>query len=212
MVLVTISCSPTTGEPLAPAAHLGDGMDKHIMTMASQFERMRPTNVEQETYCNFAFGALHALARSEELGYRHHNRQQGKSTRRATAVGKIAARMAKRGVTAGRGEWLAGYYYNDALFRMDIAYEHILRHRTGLKNAKAPKLLKKAVASGLPRRLLDPSWTRVHDEVNDLKHCSWEFGEGPGIEPDEAVEILRDLIKTVEWALKHGPRHQNSPS
>ncbi|OGW65609.1 MAG: hypothetical protein A3H49_03215 [Nitrospirae bacterium RIFCSPLOWO2_02_FULL_62_14] len=179
-------------------------MNKQIVEMASQLSQMTPKGVEQETFYNFAFGALHALARAEELGYRNQNKALGKSARRSAVVKKLAARIAKRGITISRGEWLAGYYYNDALLRMDIAYEHALRYRTGGKNGNASQQIKKALNGGMPKQLLDPSWIRLrYKEANPLKHHSEKFGEGPEIEPDDAVKILEDLIKTVKWVLKH---------
>ncbi len=186
-------------------------MNKQLTEMADQLSRMTPKGTEQETYFNFAFGALYALARAEELGYNHQNKTRGKSTRRSAAVAQVATRMAQRGVMTWKGEWVAGYFYNDALLRADIAYEHILRYRTGQKKANGPRLLKKAIDSKMPKSLLIPSWTRVRDEVNNLKHRSWEFGEGPDIELDEALGIIQDLIKTVEWALKHGDTFGRKP-
>lgn len=180
--------------------------------MAGQLSRMTPSGTEQETYCNFTFEALYALARAEELGYHRQNKGRGKSKRRSAAAAQIATRIAKRGVMTWKREWVAGYFYNGALLRADIAYEHILRYRTGQKKANGPGLLAKAIASGMPKNLLTPSWTRVRDEVNNLKHRSWEFGEGPGIGLDEAMKIIQALIKTVEWPFKHGDTSARKPS
>lgn len=187
-------------------------MNKQLTKMADQLSRMTPKGTAQETYFNFTFGALYALARAEELDYHRQNKTLGKSTRRTAAAAQLATRMANRGVLTWKGEWVAGYFYNDALLRADIAYEHILRYRTGKKKANGPKLLTKAISSGIPKDLLIPSWTRVRDEVNNLKHRSWEFGEGPGIKLDEAIEIIRALINTVEWSLKHGDTSARKPT
>jgi hypothetical protein len=91
---------------------------------------MTPSGTEQETYCNFTFEALYALARAEELGYHRQNKGRGKSRRQSATAAQVATGMAKRGVMTWKGEWVAGYFYNDALLRADIAYEHILQYRT----------------------------------------------------------------------------------
>ena len=32
------------------------------------------------------------------------------------------------------GRYVAGYYFNDALFRIDVGFENALRNLTGLRN------------------------------------------------------------------------------
>lgn len=66
------------------------------------------------------------------------------------------------------GEWLAGYYFNDGIIRIAVAYEHIVRHVTKLQGKELFRRLKKeAIREGLKTEWAS-LWELAHKEVNRL--------------------------------------------
>ena len=180
-------------------------MDIRFQNLAKQFTVINPKNHGERTAYNFAFGALHAFARANELNLCATKPKRGTSKQRTEEVRSIAARMASSAYIVQDGPWLAGFYYNDVLLRCDVCYEHLLRYWTRKRgHASAEDLIDRARKSNFKEvRFLKP-WLKIRRQVNVLKHRYWEFPDGPRrVLPSQAFEIVTSLMCAVEWALKN---------
>jgi hypothetical protein len=144
-------------------------------------------------------GALHGLCRAMELRYR----DGAVPDRRAYAAQLTKGfRRLSRGHQALKGQWLAGFYFNDGLFRLSAVYARSLKIATkasGRPNISCLRDL--AVAKGLMKPSACQALSTVQQDVNDLKH-------NDGLLPsrrtnlatavsaaEEAVELLRMALK-----------------
>ena len=181
-------------------------MDAVFIELARRLEAMTPKGVGQETIYNFAFGALYALAQAEQHRYPEQSSEKERSKRRADEVRKLASEMAKtRSLPENiEGEWLGGFYFNDALFRGIVCFEHSLRYHTQLKgNESINVLVDRARNCGFKVEEIVEDWSDIKNEVNALKHRSWDFGEGPTIPYPKSVKIIQGVIRTAEWVFEH---------
>ena len=177
-------------------------MRDDLKRLASRIGSVTPKDPEQATLYNFGFGAIYALARAEELGYTSHARAPGIGMQRSREVKRCATAMMGRDQLPRKGKWLAGFYFNDALIRADVSYEHVTRYFTKKRNGNIDDLIKKALSRGFPKKMLEPAWRDIRREVNKLKHKSLRFSEGPIIDYGPALIAVSTLIDAVAWVLK----------
>lgn len=184
-------------------------MKAKVRNIAAQIAAMRPKSPSESTLYNFAFGSLYAFERAIDLGYFNQWRKEGEgkrietekiSMRRARQV-KLQANHLKIGDSVTPGEWLAGYYYNDALIRTDVCYEQLARYsgrvREKSERKKREELEKLAIDRGLRKDLIVPWWKQVRNEVNLIKHQSIFTTEGPSIDPENTLRAIENLVEGI---------------
>lgn len=114
-------------------------------------------------------------------------------------VAQRAARIAAGNVKTD-GLWIAGFYFNNALFRMAAVYHRILKIvagpvRRGRKD-DVPTLQSEALARF-------GSWNsiklhKVHSQVNELKHEPQGIYSGRLVTYQEALTAIGDLLDLIE--------------
>src|SRR5581483_6100053 len=124
-------------------------------------------------------GGVYALIRAKQEGFQN---RPG----RPIAIKPVAQRAARIG--AGNiktdGLWIAGFYFNNALFRTSAVYHRILKVITGAKGY-VPALQPTALARY-------PNWrtdrlAKVHIQVNELKHEPHGVYHGRTVTYEEAL-------------------------
>jgi hypothetical protein len=146
-------------------------------------------------------GALYAL-----IFARHNNRpfEARSGPIEVQWVVKRAENVAE-GTVRTSGNWLAGFYFNSALFRIAASY-----HR-GLKvmlNNEASRLNKPQLLEGI--ELVFPRWQHknldeVYDEVNDLKHSPEGVFSSRSVSRKEAYAAVAELLELFElWSNAKG--------
>ena len=155
-------------------------------------------NAEAQSSLDDFLGAVYALIRAKHEGFRD---RPG----RTIAIRPVAQRAAR--IAAGNlkteGLWIAGFYFNNALFRTAAVYHRMLKVVTG-GNGYVPTLLPKA-------RKQHPSWTstelsKVHDQVNELKHDPRGIYHGRTVTYAEALAAACELLDLIEaWVASHTP-------
>ncbi len=127
-------------------------------------------------------GALVSLVRAGQLGYKE---RIGKalSAKYYEKLNRLASGMAK-GVLPDDRPWLAGYYFNSALFRLGAAREMTSKLLTSLDKRKATK------GSIVTPAGLD----RVYDEYCSLKHDLRSLRMGRRVTFEQAMESLSELV------------------
>lgn len=111
-----------------------------------------------------------------------------------TAVEKRAVQIAA-GRVRTEGKWVAGFYFNNVLFRTAAVYHRILKIVVG-KSAYAPALRIEA-------QKLYPPWNGdslavVHSQVNDLKHTPRGIHDQRTVTYAVAVAAVGELLDLVE--------------
>lgn len=116
---------------------------------------------------------------------------------RPIEIGAVEKRALQ--IAAGRvrtdGKWVAGFYFNDALFRTAAVYHRILKIVVG-KSAYAPTLR-------IDAQRLYPSWTSdelalVHSQVNDLKHTPRGIHDRRTVTYAVALAAVSELLDLIE--------------
>jgi hypothetical protein len=103
------------------------------------------------------------------------------------------------------GKWMAGFHFNSALFRLSAVYHRSLKvvtgqptSRKGIGNDKDPNSLlsqaKKAYKGWTGRAWDNGNITRVHGEVNDLKHKSVGIFWGRNVKEVVAISAVKELL------------------
>ena len=102
--------------------------------------------------------------------------------------------------------WILRY---DAIIRVAVAFEHLVRHETELDGNETLKDMQtEALGIGFRQEWLT-SWGLVFNELNDIRHMNKEF-DGPTIDHEKAIEALTHLVEALEWAHARHTRGQIS--
>src|ERR1043165_7922319 len=171
-----------------------------VRNISCEIAALRPANPAQSTLFNFGFGALFAYKKALQSGCMdecNNKRMRGHvekiSMRRARQVGLLARDyLSKDRAIPDRSEWLAGFYYNDALIRLDVCYEQLARYAGKVikKDLHRDELEDLAISNGLRENLIRPWWEKVRQDVNTIKHQSIHTTEGPKLDPAETGAII----------------------
>jgi hypothetical protein len=156
-------------------------------------------NAEAQSSLDDFLGAVYALIRATQEGFRD---RPG----RPIAIKPVAQRAAR--IAAGHlkrdGLWIAGFYFNNALFRTAAVYHRILKVVTGRPTGYVPALQPVALARY-------PGWNSanlntVHGQVNELKHEPQGIYHGRTVTYAEALKAACDLLDLIEaWAAATTP-------
>jgi hypothetical protein len=156
-------------------------------------------NADVESSLDDFLGAVYALIRAKHKKFRD---RPG----RTIAIKPVAQRAAKIG--AGNiktdGLWIAGFYFNNALFRTAAVYHRILKVVTGQDTGYVPALQLVALARYT-------NWNsirlyKVHSQVNELKHEPQGVYHGRLVAYEDALTAACDLLDLIEdWAAANTP-------
>lgn len=170
-------------------------MKERVSAIASRLHNLIPSSHQQTTPFNFTVGAIYALRRAEELSYVS-KQDAGRGLRMWGEAKQICQTLAKAGTLPEMGEWLAGYFFNDGIIRIAVAYEHLVREVTGAGDNEDYDI-DEAKRLGFRDAWLQ-SWDPVRREMNRLKHKTQKFVDGPLLTYDEAVQALDHLVDALD--------------
>lgn len=148
-------------------------------------------------------GAVYALIQAKQHGF------ADRTGPIQIAAVKERAQMIAAGKVRSDGKWIAGFHFNNALFRTAAVYHRVLKIVVGEK-AYVPVLLPKA-------QTLFPRWTSnklsmVHDQVNDLKHTPRGIHDERKVTYDDAVAAVDELLVLIEgWTAPNPPSPVSTP-
>lgn len=149
-------------------------------------------------------GALHALLRAAELGFRDRT-QTVPSRAYAQSLGRMLKRLGN-GSPALRGQWLAGFYINDAMFRIAALYERGLKAAVGARGQQnVPCLREIAVAKGLMVSADFSALDAVRTDVNQLKHRDGLVLKGRKVAFDTAIAAAREARELLDRVARTAP-------
>jgi hypothetical protein len=140
-------------------------------------------------------GAVYSLVYARNHDY--DDRQHALDPKDIQAVSVRALDISK-GKVRTEGKWTAGFYFNNALFRIAAIY-----HRA-LKIATEKETEGDYVGALLPEvERKHPKWKnanlmKIHRQVNDLKHTADGVYQGRDVKFNEAVCALDELLSLIE--------------
>ncbi|HXF04739.1 MAG TPA: hypothetical protein VNM72_04910 [Blastocatellia bacterium] len=188
-------------------------MNDRIKKALSQMKGLEVSRSDprQSSLYNFALGAVYSLARAEQLGYPWQSQEPGREWRRMEEAKGLVLRMLVEDQPPEQGEWLAAFYFNDAIVRLDLAFEHILRCVGNLgPTAAIGEVREVATRKSFPSELLTIWSERGRNADNMLKHRSLEILEDPGISFTEALSVMENLVCALAWVVRN-PSSQKMP-
>lgn len=145
-------------------------------------------------------GALYGLYRATELQFRNRTGSSVSRTYRTQLT--LAFRRLAAGAPAVSGDWLAGFYFNDSLFRLAAFYERGLRIATGASGRPdVPCLRALAVAKRLMSATDFLALDQVRRDVNDLKHRDGLVLKGRSVDLNVAVNAAREAKTLLKLAI-----------
>ncbi|WP_321472736.1 hypothetical protein [uncultured Paludibaculum sp.] len=125
-----------------------------------------------------------------------------------SAVQKRATQLAAGNVRTD-GKWVAGYCFNNALFRIAAVLHRVLKIVTG-ERRYVPVLIPEA-------QRLYPHWrceklNVVHSQVNDLKHTPLGAYEQRSASFADAIASVDELLQLLEFHLVPSTRATDQPT
>jgi hypothetical protein len=114
----------------------------------------------------------------------------------------VRAEQLAKGLVRTDGKWMAGFYFNSALFRISGTYHRFLKLVVG-KNGDVGAL--RPLAEELYRQRVGEDWKNsnvraIHGQATDLKHAVGGIYEGRRVDAgfQNAVEAIGELLDLVE--------------
>jgi hypothetical protein len=159
-------------------------------------------NSDVESSLDDFLGVVYALI----LAKRHNFQDRANRAVNFKPVAQRAARIAKGDVKTD-GQWIAGFYFNNALFRTSAVYHRILKVITAPAKGgsdNVPTLQTAGVA-------LYAGWNHinlhaVHRQVNELKHKPQGVSLGRQATYQEALTATCDMLDLIEaWTVAGSP-------
>lgn len=185
--------------PNIPCVH-----KERLRDIAVRLSRLKPRTNQESTSLNFSVGALYALIRAEQLEYPSQRCFRGRGFKMWEKAKGLCSKIERGEQLQERGDWFAGFFFNDAIVRIDVAFEHIVRHSIKLYvPIEHRNLIEQAARRGFKKEWAD-SWSPVHKEVNRLKHQTRKYADGPQLTYNKAIKALDALYYALLWGIKHG--------
>lgn len=186
---------------------LNDPIEARLAGCAYRIHRLLKSpaaaaNANVESCLDDFLGSVYALIRAK------HEKFQDRPGRQI-AIRPVAQRAARigSGNLKMNGLWIAGFYFNNALFRTAAVYHRIL------KVAVPPALGGRDDIPTLQNAALAryPDWNsirlnKVHSQVNELKHEPQGVYHGRRVTFEDALTATCDLLDLIEaWAATNRP-------
>jgi len=181
-------------------------VNQDLRNITSRLGTLTASSGQQSTPLNFAVGAVFALLKAESLGYTSQD-EVGRGLRIWEQAKQLCQQIAGEGEAAlpTKGDWLAGYFFNDGIIRIAVAFEHLVRQETNLYgHERFGQMRNKALAEGFCKEWMD-SWCSVNEELIRIRHRNTEYVDGPLVTYERAVASLGHLAEALHWAINRHP-------
>lgn len=186
-----------------PSLDLNDPTEARLAGCARRISQLLAVpavtaNADVESSLDDFLGAVYALIRAKQKSFQDRPGRRIKIKPVAQRAARIAAGHVKTD-----GLWIAGFYFNNALFRTAAVYHRILKVATGT-HGRVPALQLDAL-----RRYA--GWNsirlyKIHNQVNELKHEPQGVYHGRLVSYDDALTAACDLLDLIEaWIAAQTP-------
>jgi hypothetical protein len=172
---------------------------------AAKAAQLTASNIAEKALVSFLVGAIYAVRRASKWPFFNQNLDQSTfADKWYDDARKLAVRMSKGYRLPCRGNWLAGYFLNDVMFRIDVGFERSIRYRLkAKKNDDFKKLKSKAEEIGFPDQYLQ-LWGKLRNaNFNRLKHRDPTEFIIHSLAETDLLEYLEALVETVSWVFEY---------
>jgi len=144
-------------------------------------------------------GAIYALIQAKQHDFTDRTARPTKIDAVAKRAFKIAA-----GCVRTDGKWIAGFYFNDALFRTAAVYHRVLKIIVG-RDASVGTLVTNA--KNLFSHWKSDKLDIVHSQVNCLKHAPSGVHNSRTAKYDDVIGAVDELLDLIEawWTTANQP-------
>jgi hypothetical protein len=183
---------------------LKDPTDAELARSASRIEHLLAdpavsANPDVEGSLDDFLGSVYALIRAKKKNFQD---RPGRPIK-VKPIAQRAARIAAGDVKTD-GLWIAGFYFNNALFRNAAVYHRVLKVVAASAKGDVPTLQTEALSR-------HAGWNsirlhKVHSQVNELKHEPQGVYAGRLVSYADALSAACDLLDLIEaWAAAQRP-------
>jgi hypothetical protein len=181
-----------------------DPIEAQLARSASRIEHLLAdpvvsANPDVESSLDDFLGAIYALIRAKKKNFQDRPDRPIKIKPVAQRAARIAA-----GDVKTDGLWIAGFYFNNALFRTAAVYHRVLKVVAEPAKGDVPTLQTEALSR-------HAGWNsirlhKVHSQVNELKHEPQGVHAGRLVRYADALSAACDLLDLIEaWAAAQEP-------
>jgi hypothetical protein len=171
-----------------------------ISSLAARLSNLDATSPRAAGLITFPIGALYHASEAQRLKFKDRVATPDRWRDELNSA-KAFALSLDQGTSSKEHDWLAIVHFNSFLMRVDIGFERLLAHVTGITSGKIDELEPAAIAKGIDFQALR-RWKNIRkNEVNAMKHRSPEVLESDRIQFSEALAALEDLVTLVEGHL-----------
>ena len=186
-------------------------MPRRIPKLADKFlslqnPRDHPEELGLQT---FTLGALYSLERARKLVYSRATWRPTRMRERHQEIRSHATCIAAAAEPPSDGKWLAEYYFNNSVWRVDVGFERVAK-LVGRKNGLSASRLGKTGFGDLTEILRRAgarptwlaSWRQIRKyESNLVKHKSPRSLQSGRMSLRDLTNAVERLIAAVDWAL-----------
>ena len=168
-------------------------MDKSILEILNNFLSLKPPVDDEEVGLHtFTIGVIYSYSRLKQLNYDESLWDSRVWQVRYEEVVQTTKEL-MNGNTITNNQWLAEYYYNNLIYRLDVAFERIQNRVFNIKRKSLDELGFKQEWS--------KAWSDVRNlESNPIKHKSPERLRSPQrLSVMKLQNVIFCLIDAIEW-------------
>lgn len=177
-------------------------MDEDIKKMAMKFSKLAPPSSDEETGLHtYTMGALYSYACLKE-----HNYDESEWGNRDWNVRYKEVYETTKDLCGGKsiksGQWLAEYYYNNLIHRLDVTFERIANRVMHVKGVGIKDAIPVLKSINGYKDVWAKAWIDVReDEANPIKHRSPEkLQSTQRLSTMKLQNIIYNLIEAIDWA------------
>ena len=176
-------------------------MDEDIKILASKYSKLKsPSDAEETGLHTYTIGVLHSYARLKELNYDESKWSRDWEERYAE-VKSITIDMCD-GKLKDSGQWLAEYYFNNLVQRLDVAFERVAKRVLHAGGSHTKDVIPKLRTIEGYKNDWAEAWEYLRDkEANLIKHDNPGQFDSPERSNLKKLEhIIHCLIDVIDWA------------
>jgi hypothetical protein len=169
---------------------------KALREIGQRLSRLKARSPEQAGIILYTTGALYSAAEAQRCGFTDRSANPARWSVELETARQAAAEIGK-GRRPADSSWVSIVHFNNALWRIDVAFERLVRYVTQDDSKPIKKLLPAGLSKGALQR-----WRVVRDqEVNKLKHRNPSSLTRRRMSYAEMIKALCCLVDEVEKAL-----------
>ena len=131
----------------------------HITDIAKRLSKLKATSISEAGLLTYPIGALFCLFEAHRCKFADRVNHPNRWRVELSDALAVAANLS-RGKRSSESSWLSVVHFNSALHRIDIGYERLIKHMTGVRSSRVVDLEKAARVARVPKTTI-ALWRRA---------------------------------------------------